>query len=137
MTCLGLPSSKRQSRPVVKFSSSTCSQMAPTPFPGPSHQEPFFPVPIPGSSELPHTACSFYFPSSCFSPKIPFPISVKIPPRASLGGLVVKKSACQYRRHGFDAWSGRVLQAVEQLSPCTRLSRCSRARELQPRRSHA
>ena len=51
---------------------------------------------------------------------------------------MVKKSACQYRRHGFDAWSGRVLQAVEQLSPCTQiLSRCSRAQELQPRSSHA
>ena len=51
---------------------------------------------------------------------------------------MVKKSACQYRRHGFDAWSGRVLQAVEQLSPCTQLlSQCSRARELQPRSSHA
>ena len=139
MTCPGLPSSKRQSRPVVKFSSSTCSQMALTPFPGPSRKEPFFPVPKPGSSELPHTACPFYFLSWCFSPKIPFPISVKIPfIQGFPGGLVVKKSACQCRRHGFDPWSGRILHVVEQLSPCTQLpSLCSRAWELRPPSSHA
>ena len=139
MTCPGLPSSKRQSRPVVKFSSSTCSQMALTPFPGPSRKEPFFPVPKPGSSELPHTACPFYFLSWCFSPKIPFLISVKIPfIQGFAGGLVVKKSACQCRRHGFDPWSGRILHVVEQLSPCTQLpSLCSRAWELRPPSSHA
>ena len=139
MTCPGLPSSKRQSRPVVKFSSSTCSQMALTPFPGPSRKEPFFPVPKPGSSELPHTACPFYFLSWCFSPKIPFLISVKIPfIQGFPGGLVVKKSACQCRRHGFDPWSGRILHVVEQLSPCTQLpSLCSRAWELRPPSSHA
>ena len=30
-----------------------------------------------------------------------------------------KGSACQCRRCGFNAWSGRILRASEQLSPCT------------------
>ena len=51
---------------------------------------------------------------------------------------MVKKSACQCRRHGFDPWSGRILHAVEQLRPCTQLpSLCSRAGELRPPSSHA
>ena len=29
-----------------------------------------------------------------------------------------KESACQCRRHRFDPWSGKILHAVEQLSPC-------------------
>ena len=51
---------------------------------------------------------------------------------------MVKKSACQCKRHGFDPWSWRVLHAVEQLSPCTQLpSLCSRAQELRPLSSQA
>ena len=34
------------------------------------------------------------------------------------GGAVVKESACQYRGHGFDPWSGKIPHAVEQLSLC-------------------
>ena len=30
-----------------------------------------------------------------------------------------KESACQCRRHGFDPWSGKIPQAMEQRSPCT------------------
>ena len=29
-----------------------------------------------------------------------------------------KESACQCRRHGFNPWSGKILRAIEQLSPC-------------------
>ena len=44
------------------------------------------------------------------------------------GGSVVKKCACQCKRHRFDPWSWKIPQAVEQLSPCaTVLSLCSRA----------
>ena len=28
------------------------------------------------------------------------------------------ESTCQFRRHGFDPWSGRIPHASEQLSPC-------------------
>ena len=34
------------------------------------------------------------------------------------GGSVIKKSACQCRRHGFDPWSGKIPHALEQLTPC-------------------
>ena len=30
-----------------------------------------------------------------------------------------EESACQCRRHRFDAWSGKTPHAAEQLSPCT------------------
>ena len=43
-----------------------------------------------------------------------------------------KELACQYRRHGFDPWSGKILCAMGKLSPCaTNYSLCSRAQELQ------
>ena len=29
-----------------------------------------------------------------------------------------KESSCQYRRYMFDPWSGKILHAAEQLSPC-------------------
>jgi len=29
-----------------------------------------------------------------------------------------KESACQFRRHGFNSWSGKVPQAMKQLSLC-------------------
>ena len=32
------------------------------------------------------------------------------------------KSACQCRRHGFNAWSGKIPHASEQLSPCTTMT---------------
>ena len=30
-----------------------------------------------------------------------------------------KESTCQWRRHGFNSWSGKIPHAVEQISPCT------------------
>ena len=32
--------------------------------------------------------------------------------------LIGKESACQYRRHRFDPWSGKTPHAAGQLSPC-------------------
>ena len=32
-----------------------------------------------------------------------------------------KESQCQCRRHRFDPWPGKILHAMEQLSPCTKL----------------
>ena len=34
------------------------------------------------------------------------------------GGSVGKESACQCRRRGFDPWSGKILHAAQQPSPC-------------------
>ena len=34
------------------------------------------------------------------------------------GGPVLV-ATCQCRRHGFSSWPGKILQAVQQLSPCT------------------
>ena len=36
--------------------------------------------------------------------------------RGFSGGSVVKESTCQYRRQGFDPWSGRIPRAIRQLS---------------------
>ena len=36
--------------------------------------------------------------------------------RGFSGDSVVKESTCQYRRQGFDPWSGRIPHAIEQLS---------------------
>ena len=33
-----------------------------------------------------------------------------------------KECACQCRRHGFKSWSGKILHAKKQLSPCTTTS---------------
>ena len=46
------------------------------------------------------------------------------------GGSVVKKSACQCRRPGFNPWPGKIPRAMEQLSPCAPLSLCPGARAL-------
>ena len=32
---------------------------------------------------------------------------------------MAEESTCQCRAHGFDAWSGKIPHALEQLSPCT------------------
>ena len=37
--------------------------------------------------------------------------------RSFPGGSMVRESPCQCRRHGFDPWSGKTLQATEQLGP--------------------
>ena len=39
--------------------------------------------------------------------------------KTSLGSSVVKKSSCQYRRRGWDPWSGKIPLAMEHLSLCT------------------
>ena len=37
--------------------------------------------------------------------------------------LSCKESACQCRRHGFNPWSGKIPQAMEQLNPCATVRR--------------
>ena len=35
-----------------------------------------------------------------------------------VGGTVVKNPPANARGHGFEPWSGKILRAAEQLSPC-------------------
>jgi len=59
--------------------------------------------------------------------RTPFPIW-----NQSVPWLSGKQCICQSRRHGFDPSSGKILHAVEWLSPCaTTLSLCSRTQEQQ------
>ena len=56
--------------------------------------------------------CSFNSPS--FSS-----ITLKCKHRTSFVAQWIRISACQYREHGFNPWSGKILHAAEQLRPCT------------------
>ena len=79
-----------------------------------------------------YTACSS--PSEFLRSALPWSLQktpVKNPRKRLLWWLCGNKSACQCRRCGFDPWSGRIPQALEQLSPCTTTSPRSRAWELQ------
>ena len=60
-----------------------------------------------------------------YFPKMPVRISLKLAisaSRSEVSGLPWwlsgKESACQRRRHKFDPWSGKIPQAVDQLSLC-------------------
>ena len=52
----------------------------------------------------------------------PFPINTEVPPQ---------ESACHYRGHWFQPWSGKVPRALEQLSLCIATAEATRAQVLQ------
>ena len=50
--------------------------------------------------------------------KHPDKIFLNVPIWGFPGGTVGKQSACQFRGHRFNPWSGKIPHPVEQLSPC-------------------